>query len=179
MYNDSMNDPIINLERDMRNTVITIILIIIMLLNGLDVIVDIKLGVPLWHILQEASLVLLSALGVTLLILHMRKKNNSLHHLATDLDDANRQIALLNSKIKGERKRYSLVIKEEFENWCLTLGEQQVALLLLKGLSLKEIASVRSTKEMTVRQQASSIYSKSGLVGRHEFSAWFLEDFLN
>jgi DNA-binding CsgD family transcriptional regulator len=52
-------------------------------------------------------------------------------------------------------------------------------LLLLKGLSLKEIASVRGTKEMTVRQQASSIYNKSNLGGRHEFSAWFLEDFLN
>jgi DNA-binding NarL/FixJ family response regulator len=163
----------------MRNTVITIILIIIMLLNGLDVIVDIGLGVPLWHILQEASLVALSALAAALLILHVRKKNKSLHHLAENLSDANQQIALLNSKIKEERKRYSLVIKEQFESWNLTLGEQQVALLLLKGLSLKEIASVRTTKEMTVRQQASSIYSKSGLVGRHEFSAWFLEDFLN
>ncbi|GAC27393.1 helix-turn-helix transcriptional regulator [Brumicola pallidula] len=163
----------------MRNKVITIILILIMLLNGLDVLVDIELGVPLWHILQEASLVLLSALGATLLILHMRKKNQSLHHLAKNLADANMQITVLNSKIKDERKRYSLVIKEQFESWSLTLGEQQVALLLLKGLSLKEIASVRNTKEMTARQQASSIYAKSGLVGRHEFSAWFLEDFLN
>jgi DNA-binding CsgD family transcriptional regulator len=163
----------------MRNTVITIILIIIMLLNGLDVIVDLGLGVPLWHILQEALLVVLSALAAALLILHIRKKNKSLHHLAENLSDANQQIALLNGKIKEERKRYSLVIKEQFDSWNLTLGEQQVALLLLKGLSLKEIASVRTTKEMTVRQQASSIYSKSGLVGRHEFSAWFLEDFLN
>lgn len=163
----------------MRNTVITLILIIIMLLNGLDVIVDLGLGVPLWHILQEALLVVLSAVAAALLILHIRKKNKSLHHLAENLSDANQQIALLNSKIKEERKRYSLVIKEQFDSWNLTLGEQQVALLLLKGLSLKEIASVRTTKEMTVRQQASSIYSKSGLVGRHEFSAWFLEDFLN
>ena len=150
-----------------------------MLLNGLDVIVDLGLGVPLWHILQEALLVVLSAVAAALLILHIRKKNKSLHHLAENLSDANQQIALLNSKIKEERKRYSLVIKEQFDSWNLTLGEQQVALLLLKGLSLKEIASVRTTKEMTVRQQASSIYSKSGLVGRHEFSAWFLEDFLN
>jgi len=53
-----------------------------------------------------------------------------------------------------------------------------VALLLLKGLSFEEIASVRDTKEKTVRQQASSIYRKSGLNGRHEFAAWFFEDFL-
>ena len=28
------------------------------------------------------------------------------------------------------------------------------------------------------RQQASTTYGKSGLEGRHAFSAWFLEDFL-
>jgi DNA-binding CsgD family transcriptional regulator len=180
MYNEWIIGNVIrNLEDKMRNTVVTIILIIIMVLNALDVIVDIGLGVPFWHIMQEASLVLLSGIAASLLILHMRQKNKSLHDLASNLLHANKQITLLNSKIQEERKRYSLVIKEQFENWNLTGGEQQVALLLLKGLSLKEIASVRETKEMTVRQQASSIYSKSSLVGRHEFSAWFLEDFLN
>jgi DNA-binding CsgD family transcriptional regulator len=168
-----------NLGITMRNLLVTSILIVIMILNALDVFVDIGLGVPFWHILQEASLVSLSALGATLLIIHMRKKNKELHELAKNLSHATTQVNLLNSKIQEERKRYSLVIKEQFETWGLTPGEQQVALLLLKGLSLKEIASVRETKEMTVRQQASSIYAKSNLVGRHEFSAWFLEDFLN
>ena len=50
--------------------------------------------------------------------------------------------------------------------------------MLLKGLSLKEIASLRDTREKTVRQQASTIYGKSGLEGRHALAAWFLEDFL-
>jgi DNA-binding CsgD family transcriptional regulator len=150
-----------------------------MLMNGLDVMIDIGFGMPIWHILQESSLVILSATGAILLILHMRKRNKVLHELAENLADANKQVAILSGKIQAERKRYSLVIKEQFENWGLTTGEQQVAMLLLKGLSLKEVASVRQTKEMTVRQQASSIYAKSGLVGRHEFSAWFLDDFLN
>ncbi|WP_412971680.1 helix-turn-helix transcriptional regulator [Glaciecola sp. MF2-115] len=163
----------------MRNAVITLILITIMVLNALDVVVDIGLGVPFWHIVQESMLVVLSAIGAALLIFHMHKKNKSLKYLALDLADANKQISLLNGKIQEERKRYSLVIKEQFEHWGLTTGEQQVAILLLKGLSFKEISTVRETKEMTVRQQASSIYSKSGLVGRHEFSAWFLEDFLS
>lgn len=163
----------------MRNVVVTTILIIIMTLNALDVMVDINLGVPFWHIMQESSLVLLSAIGATLLIIHMRKKNKDLQQLVTELAGANKQVSLLNSEIQDERKRFSLVIKEQFENWSLTDSEQQVAWLLLKGLSLREIASVRETKEMTVRQQASRIYAKSNLVGRHEFSAWFLEDFLS
>ena len=58
------------------------------------------------------------------------------------------------------------------------LMELSVAMLLLKGLSFKEIASVRSTMEKTVRQQASAIYRKAKVNGRHAFSAWFIEDLL-
>jgi DNA-binding CsgD family transcriptional regulator len=70
------------------------------------------------------------------------------------------------------------VLQVQFEEWSLTQTEKEVALLLLKGLSFKEIASVRSTLEKTVRQQASSIYKKAGVSGRHSFSAWFIEDIL-
>jgi DNA-binding NarL/FixJ family response regulator len=51
-------------------------------------------------------------------------------------------------------------------------------MLLLKGLRFKEISSVRNTKDKTVRQQASVIYSKANVERRHEFAAWFLEDFM-
>ena len=76
------------------------------------------------------------------------------------------------------RHKYSTVIREQFLQWSLTLSEQEVAMLLLKGLSFKEISAVRSTKEKTVRQQASTIYSKANIDGRHELAAWFLEDFI-
>jgi hypothetical protein len=58
------------------------------------------------------------------------------------------------------------------------LGIVPVALLLLKGLSLKEIAAIRVTTERTVRAQARSLYSKAGLTGRAALSAFFLEDLL-
>ncbi|MGE3975871.1 MAG: helix-turn-helix transcriptional regulator, partial [Bdellovibrionales bacterium] len=48
----------------------------------------------------------------------------------------------------------------------------------LKGLSLKEIAGVRNTTEKTARVQSTAIYSKAGLSGRSELSAFFLEDLL-
>lgn len=51
-------------------------------------------------------------------------------------------------------------------------------MLLLKGLSTKEIAAVRASSERTVREQARSIYSKGGLTGRSALSAFFLEDLL-
>ncbi len=162
----------------MRDGLITFILIVIMVLNGIDVFVDIGLDVPVWHILQEAFLVVLSGIGASLLIIHIRQKSTSLQSLSSDLHDAKSQITRLSSKIEEEKRRYSLVIKDQFSDWNLTEGEQEVAWFLLKGLSLKEISVLRSTKEATVRQQASSIYSKSNLEGRHAFSAWFLEDLL-
>lgn len=37
---------------------------------------------------------------------------------------------------------------------------------------------LRNILEKTVRQQASAIYKKAGINGRHAFSAWFIEDAL-
>ena len=72
----------------------------------------------------------------------------------------------------------SAEISRQFRAWALTDAEAEVALLLLKGFSHKEIASMRGTSEATVRQQARSVYQKSGLSGKAAFSAYFLEDLL-
>ncbi|MCB0345150.1 MAG: helix-turn-helix transcriptional regulator [Bdellovibrionales bacterium] len=69
-------------------------------------------------------------------------------------------------------------IDVQFEEWRLTDAEKEVGLLLLKGLSHKEIAEIRSTSEKTVRQQAASLYGKAALEGRAQLSAFFLEDLL-
>lgn len=66
-------------------------------------------------------------------------------------------------------------IEDQFTEWNLTIAEIDVAGLMLKGASLKEIAIARATSEATIRQQAQSIYRKSGLSGRAELSAYFLE----
>ncbi len=76
------------------------------------------------------------------------------------------------------RKKLADVISQQFSDWGLSPSEKEVGWLLLKGLSLQEIANLRETKEKTVRQQASSIYKKAGINGRHTFSAWFIEDIL-
>ena len=53
-----------------------------------------------------------------------------------------------------------------------------MALLLLKGLSTKEIAAVRAVSERTIREQSGAIYTKASLTGRAALSAFFLEDLL-
>jgi DNA-binding CsgD family transcriptional regulator len=71
-----------------------------------------------------------------------------------------------------------VAIDRQFQRWKLTPAEAEVGMLLLKGLSHKEAAKVRSTAERTVRQQARSLYRKAGLTGRSELAAFFLEDLL-
>jgi DNA-binding CsgD family transcriptional regulator len=66
-------------------------------------------------------------------------------------------------------------IESQFKAWQLSPAEIDIAGLMLKGASLKEIALARDTSEATIRQQAQSVYRKSGLTGRAELSAYFLE----
>ena len=51
--------------------------------------------------------------------------------------------------------------------------------MLIKGLSMKEISFAREVKEKTIRQQATSVYAKSGYAGRHELAAHFIEDLMS
>jgi len=71
-----------------------------------------------------------------------------------------------------------LAMDRQFDRWGLTPAEREVALLQLKGLRHKAIAELRNTSERTVRQQALVIYRKSGLTGRQDLAAFFLEDLL-
>jgi DNA-binding CsgD family transcriptional regulator len=70
------------------------------------------------------------------------------------------------------------VLDGQFDRWELTAAQREVALLILKGLSHREIAELRETAEHTVRNQALAIYRKAGLSSRAEMAAFFIEDLL-
>ena len=80
------------------------------------------------------------------------------------------------ARLSGE---LSSVIQNDFKDWKLTESEKEVAILLIKGLSMYEIGELRGVKEKTVRQQATNIYTKSKCPNRHELAAKFIEDLLN
>ncbi len=112
--------------------------------------------------------------------------------LATRLVRAHRGARLLRDRLRAaerEAQRFreesraylrglSVAIDRQLARWALSPAEREVVLLLLKGLSLKEIASIRSCSERTVRHQARAVYRKAGLTGRIELAAFFLEDLL-
>lgn len=139
---------------------------------------DLKLGVPQWHIFTESLIVIISALGALYLIKDINARTKKIINLKRELHSSVTQLNNISQEMKDARHQYSGVIQTQFSQWTLTRSEQEVAMLLLKGLSFKEISALRNTKEKTVRQQASDIYSKADVEGRHEFAAWFLEDFM-
>ena len=89
--------------------------------------------------------------------------------------------AISREQIKTARLSGELlsVMRRQFSRWQLSPSESEVAFLLIKGLSMREISEARQVKEKTIRQQATSIYAKSGYAGRHELAAHFIEDLMN
>jgi len=86
---------------------------------------------------------------------------------------AKSQLSDMSQQLRNAKTQYLEAVEKQFDDWQLTPSEKEVALFLLKGLSSQEIAEARNTKEKTVRQQACSVYSKSGLEGHYALTAWF------
>lgn len=145
----------------------------------IDIAFDLYYGSTLAHISIELMLVLLSVSGVLWLVQHLHLQNRALEKIKQEIaEEKKKKKPAAPTKGHEARSTMSEIMRQQFKSWQLTGGEQEVAILLLKGLSFKEIAGVRETHEKTVRQQASAIYKKAGVSGRHAFAAWFIEDFL-
>lgn len=158
--------------------IVTGILIIVAVLVGFDIFTDSREGVILWHVLVEGFIGLIAVSGVFYLL---RGTIDLKHRLRQELDDfsAFKKEA---EAWRADSKKYidglALAIDQQLTKWKLTVAEKQVAFLLLKGLSLKEIADIRKTTEKTARVQSMAVYAKAGISGRSELSAFFLEDLL-
>ncbi len=117
-----------------------------------------------------------AAVGVALLVQRMQTQHEEKIALIRDLDIARAEGRDWRNKVQAHLNGLRAEITRQFGDWGMTEAEQEVGLLILKGLSHKEIASLRGTTEATVRQQAQSIYARSKLPGKSAFSAYFLED---
>lgn len=148
----------------------------IALFVGVDVIQDYRAGVALSHILLEGVILSLALAGVAVVWSQLARSRRRAAVLSTDLEAARRDAARFQEEARDALRGLGDAIDRQFERWSLTPAEAEVGMLLLKGLSHKEIAEVRSTSETTIRQQALSLYRKSGLRNRAELSAFFLED---
>lgn len=144
---------------------------LIAVLISLDLTADRAEGASRGHLLIELLILLIAAGGVVVL---WRQLGHARSHLMEARVAAEAWRAENRELIRG----LSAAIETQFSRWGLSPAESEIALLLLKGLSHKEIAAIRQTSERTIREQARSVYRKSALSGRSALSAFFLEDLL-
>lgn len=165
-----------------RETVIVGLLAVVVIGTAIDLYTDLVHGATLQHVAKEALVVLLSMAAMAWLLAGMRKQAREMERLKQDFqrmkDGQHGQSEQASDYVLAGRRQLREAVSRQLNDWKLTQSEKEVAWMLLKGLSLKEIAAVRETTEKTVRQQASAIYKKAGVSGRHVFSAWFMEDAL-
>lgn len=137
--------------------------------------------VPLSEVLSDAlemGLLVASATGVAVVAGSLQRERAERDTLARDLNVARAEGEAWRERAHGYLSGLGVEITKQFDVWQLTPAETEVGLLMLKGFSHREIASLRGTTEATVRHQARAIYQKSDMPGRSAFCAYFLEDLL-
>ncbi len=143
-----------------------------------DLAADYRSGTEPAHVLLEGVVMALALTGLVIMSLQFRAIHSRAKQLSLDLEAAHREAQRFREEAHDALRGLGEAIDHQFTRWGLSPAEREVGLLLLKGLSHKEIAEVRSTSETTIRQQALAVYRKSGLRSRAELSAFFLEDLL-
>lgn len=158
---------------------------LIAVLVGIDLVTDSRDETTLAHVLLELVVVVIGFVAAASIALRLRRSvrdaqelRDHAARLADDLRASEQEAARWRSDAADLIAGLSAAIDAQLARWELSPAEREIALLLLKGLSHKEIATIRSVSETTVRQQARSLYRKAGLSGRNDLAAFFLEDLL-
>lgn len=150
----------------------------IVILGTVDLLLDAPAGVTSAHFVVEALLILVCLTAAVALGRSWIRTLRSLDRMEHDLRGARADREAWQARALTLRRGLGEAIDDQLDRWSLTPAEKEVAFLLLKGYSHKEIASLSDRSERTVRQHGMAVYRKSGLSGRTELSAFFLEDLL-
>lgn len=154
-------------------------------LAAFDLLTDLREGTTAAHVLAEGTILLVGFLGAALVARALiaasrlaRTASAEARSLADQLAETAADAERWRSEARDLLHGLGRAIDDQFDRWQLSPAEKEVGLLLLKGLSHKEIAEMRSVTEPTARQQARAVYKKAGLSGRHDLAAFFLEDLM-
>lgn len=158
--------------------ILVVILLSIATLVIVDLAGDAGEGAAFGHLFVESTIAFVALLGVFYILRDSFRVKQSLENEKKEFSNFRKEAEAWRAQSKKYIDGLSIAIDEQLSRWNLTAAEKDVAFLLLKGLSLKEISNVRQTSEKTARAQSLAIYSKSGLSGRSELAAFFLEDLL-
>ena len=124
-----------------------------------------ELGGPDWSLLPEALASLALFFGIAfeaVYLVQLLRRKASLE----------RSVGLASSALQG-------VVESHFEEWKLTASERDVAALMVKGLSIAEIAGVRGSAEGTVKAHLNAIYRKANARNRAEVLSHIMDTLID
>jgi DNA-binding CsgD family transcriptional regulator len=131
-----------------------------------------------YHLLAETAATVVFLWILTVVWRERRRTARELAELKTSRLAGERAAQERDATARQSTRDFLKQMQAQFEAWRLTPAEKEVALLLVKGLSLEAIAGLRESGAKTVRQHAANIYAKAKLEGRHQLAAYFLEDLM-
>lgn len=163
-----------------RNGLLIVVFALIGALAAVDLLIDLGEGTSVLHIVVEGIVLILAIGTAAAMSLRLINSVQTAREHARDLEKRLKRSSADAERWRLEARRHleglGAAIERQFGQWTLSPTEKEVALLLLKGFSHKEIARLRGTSDATARQHARAVYGKAGVGGRHELAGFFLED---
>ena len=124
-----------------------------------------ELGGMDWSMLPEAMASVALFVGIAfevVYLLHLLRRKASLE----------RSVGMASAALQT-------VIESHFDEWKLTASERDVAALMVKGLSISEIAGVRGSAEGTVKAHLNAIYRKANARNRAEVLSHIMDTLID
>lgn len=163
-------------ESDSRLRLLLAVALASILVGGVvDLVLDRPSDWLSFHVVFESLMIAGALLMATTLWLGWWRAQHAADAMRRMLEDRSRERDEWRTRARRALDGLGQAIDEQLVAWGLTPAEREVALLLLKGHSHKRIARLTARSDATVRQHAAAVYQKSGLAGRAELAAFFLD----
>ena len=175
MMDDHNNDPDAHRDDRMVQALVALVLTAVAIGGAIDLYLD---APDTWlsaHVLVELTLMSVSAGLAIYLWRQWRVAAAGLERSRAAVQASAAERDAWRARAESALDGLGSAIDEQFERWALTPTEREVAFALLRGAGHKQIAGATGRSERTVRQHAVAVYQKSGLGGRAELAAFFLE----
>ncbi|MCB1326491.1 MAG: hypothetical protein H7A21_06105 [Spirochaetales bacterium] len=153
----------------------TIIVTLIVLAELVDLYIDLRDGGLTYHVYIDIGVVVVVSAAVIAIWTSLASRLRRTHKDMEGYRIANETFRRRNEDLIREMRT---AIRDQFRSWQFSPAETRVAERLLRGESSRQIAAVIGKSERTVRNQMLSIYSKSGMTGRSDLSAFFMTELL-
>lgn len=154
------------------------VLLLAATLLSLDVVTDVRQGAVAPHVALEGAAVVVTLGAILLAWWVLRRSLARSRALAMALRRSRSDHARSRADAARLLQTFGELLDARFAEMDLSPGERDVALLMLRGFSLPEIADHLPAPRPKVRRQAEAVYRKASGTGHVDLAALFLDSML-